>query len=463
MIVRKKRFWAGVGLVSAFAGLMALQGWFYHFRWQQESANLNGKLQNALNWISYEALQVQVNTWVQHYETATTDSPAPIIRPQKDSEQLEFRHLEIRLDTQITQDSLRISRQESSVNISVSANAQVHRIGDISKLNLDSLIGVAWKNQGMETDIVYALYINDSLKYGQNLQADSLQYVEVSFIEPGEKHREAMLRASMPGRNLYLFRLLLPQALPGLVFFALLAGVSVYIMRLLRKQEKLIQLKNDFLNNLTHEWKTPLSTISLAARTLESERFISSPHELRKISSIILQENKKMEAGMEAMLDLARLESGNFPVRLTSIPLKAWLEEIRQALPEAQARSLVLDIPEDVFLQVDTFLFERVVWNILDNAYKYRKDDQPEFLIRYKREDEHHRLSFEDNGMGISKEDLPFVFDKFYRAESGNIQNTKGYGLGLAWVKQAIHWHKGEVTIASESGKGTYIYLKLPA
>ncbi|MBL7775725.1 MAG: HAMP domain-containing histidine kinase, partial [Saprospiraceae bacterium] len=238
-----------------------------------------------------------------------------------------------------------------------------------------------------------------------------------------------------------------------------------YTVQVIYRQKKLSEMKTDFINNMTHEFKTPIATISLATDSISSPMIANQPDKIKRFVDIIRQENRRMNSQVERVLQIAQLDKKDFQLTLAEINLH---ELIQQAVDnfslqiENRAGILRLDLKaERPVIQGDATHLASVVHNLLDNANKY-SPEKPEITIRTRNVPNGLELTIEDRGVGISKEARKQIFDKFYRVHTGNIHDVKGFGLGLSYVKAIVTAHKGFIDVHSEPGKGSAFTLTFP-
>jgi two-component system phosphate regulon sensor histidine kinase PhoR len=252
----------------------------------------------------------------------------------------------------------------------------------------------------------------------------------------------------------------------GAVFFTLMIIAAFYVtVNALLRQKKMSEIKNDFINNMTHEFKTPLATISLAVDALRNDKVIDDRTKMNYFSSIIKEENKRMNKHVETILQAALMDRQE--VQLNKVPLDVHsligevLDNYTLQLEEKKGRvELQLNAKNDR-IDGDEVHFRNLISNLIDNAVKYSKED---LLLKITTHSTSRNLiiRFEDNGIGMSKETVRKIFEKFYRAHTGNIHNVKGFGLGLSYVKTIIDAHNGKIKVESVQGKGSTFTLEIP-
>ena len=248
----------------------------------------------------------------------------------------------------------------------------------------------------------------------------------------------------------------------ALVFTFIIFAAFFITIRALLKQKKLSDIKSDFINNMTHEFKTPIATISLAVDALKNEKVINDKTKMEYFSGIIKDENKRMNKQVETILEAALMDKQE--VQLNLVPLHAH-ELMRSAINNIQLPVKEKDgILETDFkatndlILADDVHFTNIINNLLDNAVKYSKDNL-KIKVTTCNFNSHFRIKIEDNGIGMNKETLNRVFEKFYRAHTGNIHNIKGFGLGLSYVKTIVDAHHGKIKAESTPGKGSCFTL----
>jgi len=252
----------------------------------------------------------------------------------------------------------------------------------------------------------------------------------------------------------------------GAIFFTLIITTAFFItIRTLLKQKKLSEIKSDFINNMTHEFKTPLATISLAVDALKNDKVKGNEEKTGYFTNIIKEENKRMNKQVETILQAALLDKQEVQLNLKKLHahdlINAALNNITLQVEEKQGTLHVqLDAEKDLVL-ADEVHFTNLINNLLDNAVKYSKEN---LAVKLSTENAGNqlRIKIEDNGIGMNKETLNRIFEKFYRAHTGNIHNVKGFGLGLSYVKTMVQAHHGTIKADSVLGKGSSFVITVP-
>jgi two-component system phosphate regulon sensor histidine kinase PhoR len=251
------------------------------------------------------------------------------------------------------------------------------------------------------------------------------------------------------------------------VIITILVGfVMIYIFRRMLSQEKLHQMKSDFINNMTHELKTPIATISLAIDSINNPIVFRNEEKLKDYTAIIKEENKKLDQHVERVLQMALLEKGEMMLEKKNVNLNSI---INNSIRSNQLK--ILAINADVWfvatvdkaeIKGDEFALSNALSNLIDNALKY-SSDPCKIEIGLTKENENYMIAVKDNGIGMEQSELNSIFDKFYRVQRGNLHDVKGSGLGLSYVKNIIELHNGQISVESEPGKGSAFTIKLKA
>jgi len=252
----------------------------------------------------------------------------------------------------------------------------------------------------------------------------------------------------------------------GSIFFTLMiiSAFSVTVFALIR-QKKLSEIKNDFINNMTHEFKTPLATISLAVDALRNNKVIEDRSRMDYFSGIIKEENKRMNKHVETILQAALMDRQEIKLNRMPLHVHQLINEVISnytlQLQEKEGR-IVLDLKAgNDLINGDEVHFRNLISNLVDNAVKY-SNEKLVLKISSNSTSRNLTLVFEDNGIGMSKETVRRIFEKFYRAHTGNLHNVKGFGLGLSYVKTIIDAHDGKIKVESSPGKGSCFTLEVP-
>jgi len=250
--------------------------------------------------------------------------------------------------------------------------------------------------------------------------------------------------------------------------FTLIIFAAFYLtVNTMLRQKKLSEIKNDFINNMTHEFKTPLATISLAVDAMKNDKVIGDKEKLNYFSSIIKEENQRMNRQVETILKAALLDRQDVNLMLKPTHVHDVIKDIADnftlQLNDKNGKvEMDLEATNDL-IEADEVHFPNLLNNLIDNSVKYAKEDvPPEIKISTAANGKNMTIRLEDNGIGMAKETVKRIFEKFYRAHTGNVHNVKGFGLGLSYVKTMVDAHGGHIKVDSMPGKGSTFTLELP-
>ncbi len=275
------------------------------------------------------------------------------------------------------------------------------------------------------------------------------------------------LKVYFPTKSDYIFSSI-SFMVPAFAFTFILLIIFVYTIIVAFRQKKLTEMKNDFINNMTHEFKTPISGISLAAQMLNDQSVRKSPAMLQQISTVIIDETKRLRFQVEKVLQMSMFDRQKATLRLEDVDANAAIFNIVNTFKlkvEKYGGTITANLDAlDAIVNVDEMHFTNVVFNLLDNAVKYRSEDRPLSLVVTTRDldEENLEITISDNGIGIRRDDLKKVFEKFYRVSTGNRHDVKGFGLGLAYVKKIVDELGGNISVESEINVGTKFIIILP-
>ncbi|HLP04752.1 MAG TPA: HAMP domain-containing sensor histidine kinase [Paludibacter sp.] len=279
-----------------------------------------------------------------------------------------------------------------------------------------------------------------------------------------ESGRAAYLQVVFPTKQNYILNSM-NLLFPSILLVVLILVIFIVALVIIFRQKQLNNMKNDFVNNMTHEFKTPISTISLASQMLQDPGVGKTPETLQHISKVIRDETKRLSFQVEKVLQMAIFEREKSTLKLNEIRINQLISDIAgnfslKVTSKGGKITSNLKAANDIAL-VDEVHFTNVIFNLMDNALKY--SNKPLLLTVETWSDKDNLfISIEDNGIGIHKEDLKRIFEKFYRVSTGNLHNVKGFGLGLAYVKKIITEHRGSIKVESEPNIGTKFTITIP-
>ena len=293
---------------------------------------------------------------------------------------------------------------------------------------------------------------------------------EYSYTQPlfrnDPSSKMGIIKIHFPEMSSYIFSGV-RFMIPSIVFTGVLLITFIFTIVVIFRQKRYSEMKNDFVNNMTHELKTPIASISLAAQMLNDESVPKTDHMMKHLGGVIADESKRLRFLVEKVLQMSMFDKKDAVFKKKEMDLNELLENIANSFTlrvEHTGGKIMMDIGAvDSAIYVDEVHFSNMIHNLMDNAIKYRNPDKPlELMLRTWNDDKHLYFSIKDNGMGIKKENLRKIFDKFYRVHTGNKHNVKGFGLGLAYVKKVVDLHQGEIKAESDLGKGTKFTVSLP-
>ena len=278
--------------------------------------------------------------------------------------------------------------------------------------------------------------------------------------------RMSIVKIHFPEKKDYIFDSV-SVMIPSMIFTIVLLMTFIFTIYIIFRQKKLTEMKNDFINNMTHEFKTPISTISLAAQMLNDPAVGKSPSMFQHISSVINDETKRLRFQVEKVLQMSMFDRQKATLKMKELDVNELITGVVNTFTlkvERYNGKIETDLKAtDAFVLADEMHITNVIFNLMDNAVKYKRDDV-DLLLIVKTWNEPGRLmiAIQDNGIGIKKENIKKIFEKFYRVHTGNLHDVKGFGLGLAYVKKIITDHKGTIRAESELNVGTKFIIALP-
>lgn len=340
----------------------------------------------------------------------------------------------------------------------------------ISQRNLDSIVMSEIKNHNLDLDYKYGVYQKATPKIlFMSKSEDSLNLVnspyQISLFPNDIINKNETLCLNFNDKFNYILSSMLLMLLFSLVFTGIIISGFAYTLNVIQQQKKLAIIKNDFINNMTHEFKTPIATIAIANETIRDPRVSQSEEKLSFYTGIIKDENERMLRQVETVLQMAQIDKGEIKINKEIISLKEVIESAAASMQlSVQQRQGNIEIDwktGDVQIYADANHILNVFINLLDNANKY-SNEAPSIKIQVYPENSKIAVAIKDQGIGMSKEVVKRVFETFFRATSGNIHDVKGFGLGLSYVKAILDMHQGNIEVQSELGKGSTFIVRLP-
>ncbi len=344
-------------------------------------------------------------------------------------------------------------------------NVPIHK--RISTQEIELLLNQELINMAIDTDFEYGIYsrgLPTKIKSRRFKFGESTVY-KAPIFKNSEGSSNFALLLTFPKKKKFLLQSVLGMAFLSLLFTLVIVVAYASAIYQLIRQKQISEIKSDFINNMTHEFKTPIATINLAVEAIRNPKIISDQDKVTRYLQMIRDENKRMHAQVENVLRISKLEKNQLDITKDRVDAH---ELIEKAISHVEL--IVLDRggyinthleAERSEILANDMHFGNVLVNILDNAIKY-SPDAPKIDIHTEVVKNSMIIKIEDQGAGMSKAVLKKVFEKFYREHTGDIHNVKGHGLGLAYVKKIVEDHQGEVYAESEKGKGSTFYIKMP-
>lgn len=346
---------------------------------------------------------------------------------------------------------------------------------------LQRLLKWEFDEKNLQEDFQFGIYDcwSDSIFYGNYMkyEQDSVYVIDNSYVYDA-KIDEAELKLNT---DLHYFGVMFPArahakihdmpsaVAPWIYVIAIIFFLFIFFafaISIIVRQKKLSEVKNDFINNMTHELKTPIATIRISAESLLNFDEKADPDKRLRYAGIIYKENKRLEQQVERVLSVAQLDKKELKLKIEAFDIHEIIEEAKENFEISQIQEregkITIDLKADLsVVKADQVHVTNVVHNLLDNAVKY-STTSPSIQIETKNHKGKFLVSIKDNGKGISKEDLKYIFDKFYRVPTGNLHDVKGFGLGLYYVRTILEELGGSISVKSNIGKGSEFTVHLP-
>lgn len=349
----------------------------------------------------------------------------------------------------------------------------IFKEADISKLtpkerlkdiNLSNIVRKYLRYNGI--NLKFSVSVIEENELGKHVKgADTKDYYAINVFPYDWQPQQTLLVLHIYNRKGYLYKSIMWLLVASAFGISILLLVFTFTIYVIIRQKKLSDVKNDFINNMTHEFKTPIATISLATSAIKNPKVIEEPDRIKPFLDMIVKENKRMNKHVEKILHQARIDRKQLELNKEIVHLNDIIKEACDHFTlQCKENSVILEcrtgLVKDEFFADGTHLFNCVV-NIIDNAIKYSKED-PKIIVSTRKTFRALVISVDDNGIGLSKEDQKMIFTRFYRVTHGNLHKVKGFGLGLSYVKSIVEAHNGTINVKSKLNKGTKIELIFP-
>ena len=346
---------------------------------------------------------------------------------------------------------------------------------------LDKILKQELANRGIDTEYSYGVFSREKNSF---IIADGHYVVEDDQpketlpgfrtilnsrykvdLFPEDTAAPGLLMIHFPQRTSFLWRSLWLNFLGAIVFTTIILFCFAYTINVIFRQKKLSSMKTDFINNMTHEFKTPIATISLAADSITSPLIAGKADKVGRFANIIKQENKRMNSQVEKVLQMALIDKRDFSLKVSDVNLhdiiRNAVENINLQVEQKGGKAWAEMEASNPMIEGDNIHVSNIINNLLDNANKY-SPEVPEIVVHTRNVPNGVEVTISDKGIGMNKEQRKHIFDKFYRVHTGDVHNVKGFGLGLSYVKAMMTAHRGQIDVNSELGKGSSFTLFFP-
>jgi two-component system phosphate regulon sensor histidine kinase PhoR len=338
--------------------------------------------------------------------------------------------------------------------------------GEVDASLLEFLLKSEFEKRNIKVDFEYGVYdcSSEKMRYGDYVSLQTTKEKVTNKKLPTWNHYAYYFGVQFPNHEAHLINQMGIWSFSSFVLLLVIVFFA-YTLFVILKQKRLSEIQKDFINNMTHEFKTPISTIAVSTEVLKDPNIIHQPERLLNYTTIIEKENFRLRQQVERVLQMAKLDKDDIGLKKELVDVHQIIQEAIKntslALQEKQGSiSCELNASRHI-IEADRLHFINVLHNLIDNAIKYCKTS-PEIVIRTVDVNKNLMLEIQDNGIGISTDDQKRVFQKFYRVPTGNVHDVKGFGIGLNYVKSIIQAHKGSIKLASELGQGSIFKICLP-
>ena len=334
---------------------------------------------------------------------------------------------------------------------------------------LDSVLAKELKLSGLDTNFGFAVMdknnkVTNVLSKTYNDEKDKSNYTYPLFTDSKDRTLYT-LALVFPRKDYSLAKTNLPMLLGTFMSLLTILGIYIISINYMMRQKKIADIKTDFINNMSHEFKTPLATISVATDSLANDKIATNPEKVKYYSGLIKQENLRMKKQVENVLNMSKLERNEVKLFLKDTDVRNLIKRTTESFGLIVAQrngTLTQEFNTEKYqFKIDEFHISNALVNLLDNANKY-SPEAPEITVKTRNEGNWYVIEISDKGMGMETDNKLRIFEKFFREETGNIHNVKGQGLGLSYVKKIIELHKGLIIVDSTKNYGSTFTIKLP-
>lgn len=339
----------------------------------------------------------------------------------------------------------------------------------LNQTMLDTLLRAELVNRGITIPFEYGVKNNDKMlftSYAVNYDPSLLDKAYNIRLFPNDAQpQNQYLYVYFTDKDDFVMSNMWSVFGSSFLLILMVGGIFYTSMATIMRQKKLSVIKNDFINNMTHEFKTPISTISLAIQVLKDKSIVKNEEKSDRYLGIIQNENRRLGTQVEKVLQMAQLDKGNVKLNFTEVNVHEVIEQVLANIGvQIEQKNGLVDLEidaENAQVWADEVHLTNIIYNLLDNANKY-SPESPQITIKTANTAEGLSIQIQDQGIGMSKEQTSKIFDKFYRIPTGNVHDVKGFGLGLSYVKKMVDWHNGTINVTSKLNEGTTFEIILP-
>ena len=337
----------------------------------------------------------------------------------------------------------------------------------VLKKEIDRLLKKQLNEDDISIDFQYAIYDNDlaTKVHSKSFELQNASTFSVPIFENELNENNFRLLVNFPEHNKFIWSSIIGMMILSVVFTSIIIIAYGSALMQLFKQRKISEIKTDFINNMTHEFKTPIATINLALDAIKNPKIIDDKEKVLRYLNMIKEENKRMHAQVENVLRISKLEKNELNISKENVDLHDLIEDamshVELIIEDKKGYLKTNLVAEKTSVLANDTHFTNVIVNILDNAIKY-SPEAPEIEVSTENVGKSILIRIKDHGSGMSKAAQKRVFEKFYREHTGNIHNVKGHGLGLAYVQRMVEDHQGHISVESEKEKGSIFTIRLP-
>lgn len=332
----------------------------------------------------------------------------------------------------------------------------------LDRQTLDTLLKKELRSRGITIPYQYGVKNSSNMifsSFAVNYTPELLKKAYKVLLFPNDlQPQNHFLYVYFPDTRSFILRNMWSVFLSSILLFLAVGGVFYSSISTMLKQKKLADIKNDFINNMTHEFKTPISTISLAVEVMKDSDVKKDSIKMNRYLNIIQDENRRLGTQVEKVLQMALLDKGEVKLRMDSVDVHETIEQVMTNLSvQIEQKNGIVNLEleaDNSEIVADEVHLTNIIYNLLDNANKYSPEN-PEITIRTENVGNLLKISISDKGIGMTKDQVARIFERFYRVPTGNLHDVKGFGLGLSYVKKMVELHNGQIFVESKLGEGS--------